>query len=76
MRSSRLLCLGAVITAAGVLGSRPMTVEAGPVAAAAVPVLLAKSWFVGYALVFLAILLGLLAVLIPSMRKSLRKKGP
>ena len=33
-----------------------------------------KSWLIGYALLFLGILLGLLAVLIPSMRKVLRKK--
>ena len=39
-----------------------------------VPMLLAKSWALGYALVGLGILLGMLAVLIPSMRKSLRKK--
>ncbi len=36
--------------------------------------LLAKSWLIGYALVALGILLGLLAVLIPSMRKALRRK--
>jgi hypothetical protein len=40
----------------------------------ALPVLFAKSWAIGYALVFLGILLGLLAVTIPSMRKALRKK--
>lgn len=38
------------------------------------PVLLGKSPAIGYALVFLCILLGLLAVTIPSMRKPLRKK--
>ena len=44
-------------------------------AAATLPVLLAKSWAIGYALVFLAILLGSLAVLIPAMRKSVRKRS-
>ncbi len=39
-----------------------------------VPVLWAKSWLIGYALVFLCILLGMLAVLIPSLRTTLRKK--
>jgi hypothetical protein len=38
------------------------------------PWLLAKSWALGYAFLFLAILLGLLAVLIPSMRKAIRVK--
>lgn len=38
------------------------------------PVLWGKSWLIGYALLFLCILLGMLAVLIPSMRKVLRKK--
>jgi hypothetical protein len=38
------------------------------------PILWAKSWLIGYALLFLGILLGMLAVLIPSMRKVLRKK--
>ena len=36
--------------------------------------LLAKSYAIGYALFFLAILLGLLALLIPSMRKAIRTK--
>ena len=40
----------------------------------AMPWLLAKNWAIGYALFFLAILLGLLALLIPSMRKAIRKK--
>ena len=40
----------------------------------ALPVLFAKSWAIGYALVFLCILLGLLAVTIPGMRKALRKR--
>jgi hypothetical protein len=38
------------------------------------PVLWAKSWMLGFAIMFLCILLGLLAVLLPSMRKVLRKK--
>ncbi len=51
------------------------TVQAAPgcVAAAWTP-LWAKSWLIGYSLLFLAILLGMLAILIPSMRKVLRKK--
>jgi hypothetical protein len=43
-------------------------------AAIHLPVLWAKSWLIGYALLFVGILLGLLAVLIPSMRKVLRKR--
>ena len=43
-------------------------------AALHLPVLWGKSWLIGYALLFVGILLGLLAVLIPSMRKVLRKK--
>lgn len=74
MRSPRLFHLGAAVTAAGVPWSLSTTAEAGPLGAGVIPVLLAKSWFLGYALVFLAILLGLLAVLIPSMRKSLRRR--
>jgi hypothetical protein len=38
------------------------------------PVLWGKSWLIGYAVLFLGILLGMLAVLIPSMRRRLRKK--
>lgn len=38
------------------------------------PLLLAKSWAIGYTIVGLAILLGTLAVLISSMRKVVRKK--
>ncbi len=58
-----------------VLWLAPSSVEAGQVGSASVfPVVLAKNWLIGYALVFLCILLGLLAVLIPSMRKALRKK--
>ena len=41
---------------------------------ALMPVLLAKSSAMGYSLVFLGILLGMLAVLIPSLRKAVRKK--
>jgi hypothetical protein len=44
-------------------------------AALNLPVLWGKdSWLIGYALLFLGILLGMLAVLIPSLRKPLRKK--
>lgn len=43
-------------------------------AGSTMPVLIGKNWLLGYALVFLAVLLGLLAVLIPSMRKKLRKR--
>ncbi len=45
-----------------------------PLLSAALPPLLAKSWALGYSLVFLGILLGMLAVLIPSFRKSVRKR--
>ncbi len=38
------------------------------------PLLLAKSGLLGFAIVSLPILLGTLAVLIPSMRKVVRKK--
>ncbi|MHB0956618.1 MAG: hypothetical protein ACYC6N_00270 [Pirellulaceae bacterium] len=38
------------------------------------PVLWGKSWLIGYSLLFLCILLGMLAILIPSMRTMLRKK--
>jgi hypothetical protein len=51
------------------------TVHVAPVCVAvAVPLLWAKSWLLGYGLLLLGILLGMLAVLIPSMRKVLRKK--
>lgn len=43
-------------------------------AAEGLPLVLAKSGLIGFGLLFLCILLGLLAVLIPSMRKVLRKK--
>lgn len=49
-------------------------VYASPSAAVSMPILWAKSWLIGYALLFLGILLGMLAVLIPSMRKVLRKR--
>jgi hypothetical protein len=45
-----------------------------PLALATVPALLAKSWALGYTIVFLGILLGMLAVLIPSLRKVVRTK--
>jgi len=38
------------------------------------PLLIAKSWLIGQSIVGLCILLGMLAVLIPSMRKVVRKK--
>ena len=47
---------------------------AAPPAALTLPVLCGKSWMIGYALLFLGTLLGMLALLIPSMRKVLRKK--
>jgi hypothetical protein len=54
----------------------PAYAHAGPVAdQLMLPVLFAKSWFIGYGLVFLAVLLGLLALLIPSRRKTLRRRG-
>ncbi len=45
-----------------------------PIAFSALPFLLAKSWALGYTIVFLGILLGMLAVLIPSLRKVVRTK--
>jgi len=41
----------------------------------AMPVLFAKSWLIGYVILALAMLLGTLAVLIPSRRKAVRKKA-
>lgn len=74
MQFFRLIRPGAAFTAV-----TPLLIPTGAHAGAGsaiwcLPTLLAKAWFLGYALVFLAILLGLLAVLIPSMRKTLRKK--
>ena len=67
----RLLPLPAALPAGFVSGiARASEVPYEP----ALPVLLGKSWALGYTLVFLGILLGLLAVLIPSMRKPLRKR--
>ncbi len=69
-----------VLTTLGVLSLITTTALAGQMPATpewlvpGLPLLLAKSWLLGYALVFLAVLLGLLAVLIPSMRKTLRKR--
>lgn len=48
--------------------------HASTITASPLPILWGKSWAIGYALLFLGILLGMLAVLIPSMRKVLRKK--
>ena len=75
MRSYRLIRRGTILAAAGALSLLTASAHASQtLAVSSMPVLLAKSWALGYALVFLAILLGLLGVLIPSMRKSLRKK--
>lgn len=73
MQCRWLKCAGAPTLAAGLVSSLPAAASARGMIGT-VPVLLAKSWFIGYALVFLAILLGMLAILIPSMRKKLRKK--
>ena len=43
-------------------------------AVVSLPILFAKSAAMGYAIVFLCILLGMLAVLVPSMRKMVRTK--
>mgnify|MGYP001811629058 CR=1 FL=1 len=45
-----------------------------PLAVVSLPILLAKGWALGYATLFLSILLGMLAVLIPSWRKIVRTK--
>ncbi len=67
-------CASMVMTV-GAMSLLATTLEASTTTtSSSVPVLLAKSWAIGYTLVFLAILLGLLAVVIPSMRKVLRKK--
>lgn len=75
MRFLRLIRRSVLLTATGALTLVTTAAHASPTSPPlALPSLLAKSWLTGYALVFLAILLGLLAVLIPSMRKSLRRK--
>ncbi len=75
MRFFRMFRRATITAVAGALSLVATCAEAHEAwAASGMPVLLAKNWAVGYALVFLAILLGLLAVLIPSMRKVLRKK--
>jgi hypothetical protein len=48
--------------------------QLSPIVLSTLPALLAKSWALGYTIVFLGILLGLLAVLIPSLRKVVRAK--
>ena len=75
MQFSRLICCVAFLTAtcALLMGTPAVHASQDP-PNTLLPALLAKSWLIGYALVFLAILLGLLAVLVPSMRKTLRKK--
>lgn len=73
MRILRLLRPGGAALAASISVLVAGTVQASP-AMGASPIVLAKSWMLGYALVFLCILLGLLAVTIPSMRKALRRK--
>ena len=75
MRFLRLIRRSALLTATGTLSLVTTAAHASQSSInLATPTLLAKSWLLGYALVFLAILLGLLAVLIPSMRKVLRRK--
>jgi hypothetical protein len=71
MRFFRFLRRGVISAVSGTL-LLASTAHASP--GDAVPPLFAKSWGIGYALVFLAVLLGLLAVLIPSMRKTLRRR--
>ena len=75
MRFFRLIRRSALLTATGALALVTTAAHASQTTPhLALPTLLAKSWLLGYALVFLAILLGLLAVLIPSMRKVLRRR--
>ena len=75
MRFFRLIRRSALLTATSALTLVTTAAHASQNSTHLVlPSLLAKSWLIGYALVFLAVLLGLLAVLIPSMRKSLRRK--
>ena len=75
MRFFRFFPIATALTAAGsflLLASIAQAAEG--TTGLAMPTLLAKNWLLGYALVFLCVLLGLLAVLIPSMRKVLRRK--
>ena len=76
MRFLRLIHRSVLFTATGALSLVTTAAHASQTSThLPFPTLLAeKSWLLGYALVFLAILLGLLAVLIPSMRKVLRRK--
>jgi hypothetical protein len=70
LRGASVAALLVVLLLSGPAGAAPTMLPA----LGLLPVLWAKSWLVGYALVFLCILLGMLAVLLPSMRKVLRKK--
>jgi len=63
-----------IVLSALLLAAHTAPAAAAAPAALALPVLCGKSWMIGYALLFLGILLGMLALLIPSMRKVLRKK--
>ncbi len=64
----------AVLLAVLLLSTPAWAASTPPPPLGPLPVLWAKSWLIGYALLFLCILLGMLAVLIPSMRTALRKK--
>ena len=75
MRFLRLIRRSLLLTASGTLSLVTTAAHASQTSTdLAMPTLLAKSWLLGYALVGLAVLLGLLAVLIPSMRKALRRR--
>lgn len=63
-----------IVLSALLLAAHTAPAAAAAPAALTLPVLCGKSWMIGYALLFLGILLGMLALLIPSMRKVLRKK--
>ena len=70
--STRRTITSATLFAALLVSSTAHASQAGSVSA--LPILLGKQWAIGYAIVFLCILLGVLAVAISSMRKALRKR--
>ncbi|MCU0961902.1 MAG: hypothetical protein MUF48_17540 [Pirellulaceae bacterium] len=69
-RSASVVALLVVLLLSGPACAAPTAVPS----LGLLPVLWAKSWMIGYALLFLCILLGMLATLLPSMRKVLRKR--
>lgn len=72
--SRKYLCFLVVALSLVTAGDSSVQAATAGVSATVATPLLAKSWLIGYSLVGLGILLGLLAVAIPSMRKTIRKK--